>query len=142
MEPCHFERQQTAKSNARVEVRSAGLTKLRGHFGEAAHDHPDAHCGHEIGERALTAQIGGDNCGQSEDAAADDRVYDQRREPPSANGSYEVRRFAWAHFCGFSGSAGGLQAYRTYCAARIRWPISSAGFARQAADGISPRGRY
>ena len=94
MEPGDFEGQQTPKGHPCIEKRSASLTELRGHFGEAAHDNSDACCGDKIGERALPAQIGGHNRGKAKDTAADNGIDHERSEAPAANGSYEVLWFA------------------------------------------------
>src|ERR1700674_3397183 len=102
MQPRDFESRQAPEGHPRIEVRSASLAKLRGHFGEAAHDRPDAGCRHEIAQRARTAEMGGYNRWKPEDAAADDGVDHQRRKAPAANGSYQVNCFACAHFCGLS----------------------------------------
>src|SRR5579872_5703075 len=102
MQPCDFESREASEGHARIEVGSASLVKLRGHFGEAAHDDPDACCGHQIAERARTAQMGGDNRGKPKYAAADDGIDHQRRKAPAANGPYQVCWFACAHFCGLS----------------------------------------
>src|ERR1700730_15632251 len=98
MQPCDFESRQAPEGHARIEVRSASLAKLRGHFGEAAHDRSYAGCGHEITERARATQMGGDNRGKPEDAAADDGVDHQRRKAPASDRPYQVCWFACAHF--------------------------------------------
>ena len=76
------------------------MAELRGHFGEAAHDHSDACCGEKIGKRTLAAQMSGNNGRETKDAAADNGVDHQRREAPAAYGPYQVCGFARAHLCG------------------------------------------
>jgi len=86
-----------AERGARVEVGSARLMESGSNFREAGDDHGHADAGQNNGQRADSSEQAGDRGGQSEDAAADDRVHHQRGEAPAAEGADEFlsRRGLW-----------------------------------------------
>jgi hypothetical protein len=76
-QPCDEDAEERSVSFARVEVRAAGLVKIRRDFGETCGDAEDDRAGGDVDPRAERSEESGCFLRQSEDRGTDDDVEDE-----------------------------------------------------------------